>query len=96
MVKGVRGGSVMMDEWLGYWVDARWSLREMGVNDGAGSRQWGNGFGEAWFCLWGEGLVKDRSGSFGSEGRSKVGLFLGKKMGVMVARWWCVLDEWKK
>ncbi|KAK9046004.1 hypothetical protein V6N11_051907 [Hibiscus sabdariffa] len=50
---------------------------------GCGRRELGNGFGEAWFWLWREGFVEDGSGSFGSEGRSKVRLLLEKEMGVM-------------
>ncbi|KAK8479377.1 hypothetical protein V6N11_066327 [Hibiscus sabdariffa] len=81
MVKGVGGGSVMMDEWLGCWVDVRWSLREMGVDDGAGSGQWGNGFGEACSGCGGKGSLRTGVAVLVVKGGRRWDYYSGKRWG---------------
>ncbi|KAK8516459.1 hypothetical protein V6N12_038700 [Hibiscus sabdariffa] len=58
-----------------------WSLREMGVDDGAGSGQWGNGFGEACSGCGGKGSLRTGVAVLVVKGGRRWDYYSGKRWG---------------
>ncbi|KAK8622114.1 hypothetical protein V6N13_097739 [Hibiscus sabdariffa] len=57
------------------------SLREMGVDDGAGSGQWGNGFGEACSGCGGKGSLRTGVAVLVVKGGRRWDYYSGKRWG---------------